>query len=188
MDFVAIDFETANERRDSACAIGLTEVCGGIAKEPVYHLIRPIELRFSHWNTKVHGIRAEDVCDALTLAELWYMVRPLLEGRLVIAHNASFDLSVLRSSLHSASIPVPRITCLCSLQLARRAWPDLASYSLGFLARFHGLTLKHHHAGSDSRACAELVLLAGETHGLDCLLRLAETLGINAREVHSSDQ
>ena len=187
MDFVAIDFETANERRDSACAIGLTEVRDGIAKESIYHLIRPTEMRFSPWNTRVHGIRAEDVSDAPSLTELWPTIRHLVQERLIIAHNASFDLSVLRNSFHSASLKIPQVSYLCSLQLARRTWPNLASYSLGFLAEIHGLVLEHHHAGSDSQACAELTILAAKALGVDCPLRLADALNITVGEVFSSE-
>ena len=178
MDFVAIDFETANEKRDSACAIGLTEVKNGRVKNPIYHLIRPTEMRFSPWNTQVHGISAHDVVKASSLKQLWPSIRHLIENRLIVAHNASFDLSVLKHSFLAESIPVPELDYLCTLKLSRRAWPDLGSYSLGILAQIHGIKLKHHHAGSDSKACAELLLLAAKAHAVACPLELATLLAV----------
>lgn len=187
MNFVALDFETANESRDSACAIGVTQVRDGMACEPVYHLIRPADLRFSHWNTRVHGITADDVADAPTMGELWPVLSHLIENQLVVAHNASFDMSVLRHSLHTASICVPRLSYLCSLNLARQAWPQLASHSLGFLAEIHGLALDHHHAGSDSRVAAELLLLAAQTNRINCPRALSESFNVSIGEIYSDD-
>ena len=46
MDFVAIDFETANEKRNSACSIGLTVVKNNKIVEEKYFLIKPCEMRF----------------------------------------------------------------------------------------------------------------------------------------------
>ena len=79
MDFVALDFETANEKRDSACAIGVTLVRDSVVSETVYHLIRPPDLRFSHWNIRIHGITADDVADSPTIGELWPKVSHLIE-------------------------------------------------------------------------------------------------------------
>jgi len=186
MNFVAIDFETANESRDSACAIGLTEVRDGVILEPVYHLIRPPELRFTHWTTRCHGLTSKDVIDAPSLGELWPELSPLIENRFLVAHNAAFDLSVLRHSLHSALIPAPSVSYLCSLQLARMAWPQLASHSLSFLATVHGVDLQHHHAGSDSRAAAEILLRIKEATDADSLLSLSEAFGVSIGEVYSN--
>ena len=188
MDFVALDFETANEKRDSACAIGLTTVRDGVICETVHRLIRPQELRFSHWNTRVHGITGEDVIGCPTLAELWPEIAGYLENQLIIAHNASFDISVLRHSLHAASVPIPRVSYLCSLQLSRQLWPHLASHSLGFLAEVHRIPLEHHNAASDSLAAARLVLLGSQERGVSSLRELAEHCQLTVGEVFSEDE
>lgn len=187
LSFIALDFETANERRDSACAIGITPVRNGIICEPVYHLIRPPDLQFSHWNMRVHGITADDVADSPTIGQLWPQLSHLIEGQLVVAHNASFDMSVLRHSLHTAAVSVPRLSYLCSLSVARQAWSELDSHSLRFLAEIHGLALDHHHAGSDSRAAAELLLLAANKERAHCPYSLAKLLGVSIGEVYSED-
>ncbi len=87
MDFVAIDFETANEYRDSACAIGLTRVRSGAVEETTYHLIRPAELRFADMNTYIHGITADMVADCPTLRDLWPELQGFIEDSLLVAHN-----------------------------------------------------------------------------------------------------
>ncbi len=178
MNFVAIDFETANEQRDSACAVGLALVEGGRVVQTVYHLIRPPSLYFSPWNVGVHGITAKDVRNAPTLAALWPAMRRLIEGRLVVAHNASFDVSVLRHSLCAHGLATPDIEVLCSLRLSRKAWPHLASHSLGFLAACCEIELDHHHAESDAVAASELLLRMGQERTIHCPLQLAEALGV----------
>lgn len=188
MNFVALDFETANERRDSACSLGLTTVSDGRIVETAYKLIRPPELRFSHWNTMVHGLREADVADACSIGELWPSIQSLIEGNLIVAHNASFDMSVLRHSLASAGIAVPRVRYVCSLNIARRTWPELTSHNLRFLADSFGWELDHHNAASDANVAANLILLAAQQMRLNCPFQLAEALGVLVGEVFSHDE
>lgn len=185
MNFVAIDFETANPKHNSACAIGITPVKNGIVGDTFYSLIRPPELKFSRWNTRVHGISEGDVVDSPSLRDLWIKISPLIKNQLIVAHNASFDMSVLRHSLHAVGVTVPRFRYLCSLKLSRQLWPELASHSLGFLSTTHAIPLDHHNAGSDAHAAAQLVLLGGREKGKSCPLELASCCGVTVGEVFS---
>ena len=67
--FVAIDFETATTRRDSACAVGLAASCNGRVILTRTYLIRPPTAQFTF--TDLHGLDWEDVHDAPTFAKLW---------------------------------------------------------------------------------------------------------------------
>ena len=69
-DFVAIDFETANSDRDSACQIGITTVLNGKIKDVKCWFINP-ETHFDFFNTLIHGITEDKVKNALTFKELW---------------------------------------------------------------------------------------------------------------------
>ena len=71
--FVAIDFETATSRRDSACAVGLAACCGNRIVLSRTYLIRPPSVRFTF--TELHGLDWDDVQDAPTFAELWPTLR-----------------------------------------------------------------------------------------------------------------
>ena len=71
--FVAIDFETANHRRDSACAVGLATGCNGRIVASRTYTIRPPTPQFSF--TGIHGVRWEDVRDAPTFGDLWPTLR-----------------------------------------------------------------------------------------------------------------
>ena len=92
--FVAIDFETATSRRDSACAVGLAAGCDGRIAASRTCLIRPPTPAFSF--TGIHGMRWEDVCDAPTFEDLWPALRAWIEdAEFLAAHNAPFDRSIL---------------------------------------------------------------------------------------------
>lgn len=178
MHAVAIDFETANETRTSACSIGVAWIEGGRVVATEEHLIRPREMRFNPFNTAVHGIRPEDVADAPEFPEVWARIRDRMDGRLVLAHNASFDLSVLRHTLGDYGLAWPVCSYLCTVVLARRAWPNLAAHKLNYLAEYLGIALDHHRAGSDAEACGRIALAAARTLGLDRLSDIAEATGI----------
>lgn len=101
MNFTAIDFETANEKRNSACSLGITRVENNKIVDRKYFLIKPPEMRFVPQNIWIHNIYPEDVENADTFDKIWPKIKDYFEEELVIAHNASFDMSVLRNLLET---------------------------------------------------------------------------------------
>lgn len=156
--FVALDFETANRRANSACAIGLVRVEGGRIVQHAHHLIRPPEDDFEHsW---VHGITADHVKSAPHFAALWPSIAPLFDGvAFVAAHNAGFDKKVLQTCLTDARLPLPEAPFYCTVKLSRATW-QLQRANLKAVCALLGIALRHHHAGSDAEACARIVLAA----------------------------
>lgn len=169
---VALDFETANERRDSACAVGLAWIADGRVVRRESHLIRPPEMRFSPGNIRVHGILPADVANRPGFAEVMAPFLPDLTGGVILAHNATFDIGVLRAGLGRAGLPVPDLSYLCTVQVARRVFPAPEGCGLGKVARRLGITFEHHDAGEDAYACARIALAAmaetsaSDVHGL----------------------
>ena len=160
LDFTAIDFETANEQRSSACAVGVVRVRGGRIVETFETLLRPRVLRMDWRNQQVHGIAEEALHDAPTLADVWPQLLPYLEGQAVVAHNSAFDMSVLDWTCRDFDLPIPTLHCLCSVKMAKVVWPHLERHKLNYVAAHLGLTLNHHDALSDARACAEIAVRA----------------------------
>ena len=97
MEFVAIDFETANRNSDSACSIGLVTFKDGKIVDEYYKLIHPKNLYFHPDNIKVHGLTEEMVADEPTLLEIWEEILPRLQGKQVVAHFAKFDMGDRKS-------------------------------------------------------------------------------------------
>lgn len=163
MDFIALDFETATHERNSACELGICIVENGKIKETKSWLIKPPSYPyFNHHNIAVHGITPEDVQYAPTFGDVWYEIEKLMYGHLMIAHNASFDASVLRSCLDHYGFFKPNMNYLCSIGVAKKAWKDLKSYGLKSLAEQHDINFNHHRADADAEVCAKISLLSFE--------------------------
>lgn len=101
-----------------------------------------------------------------------------INGALILAHNASFDMSVLRASLDHYGEPYPSFDYLCTVKVAARAWPEMASHSLDVLAAKLGIDLDHHNAGSDAAASALVAAYAARELGSTDLSEMAQRLGI----------
>lgn len=182
MNYVAIDFETANRSRASACSLAAVTVENGQIVNAAYSLIRPPVLQFDYWNTRIHGLTAKDVADKQTFAELWPRIRPHLENKIVIAHNAPFDIAVLRSMLDEYRLPHPRFQYACTVDIARRVWADVENYKLPTLANRLAILFEHHNALHDARACAMIALAARETTQAGSFRQLTEKLKIAVRD------
>lgn len=176
MDFITIDFETANSDRNSPCELGLTFVRGGQVQETKSWLIKPINNRFDHFNILIHGIRPEHVADKPEFNLLWTEIKPLVENQFLIAHNAGFDISVLRKTLEAYQLPFPTLNYSCSYIFSKKVWQGLPAYDLKSLCRLNNIEFCHHRAGSDSKATAELALRAFDIAGVSSFHDFPEKL------------
>ena len=158
MNFVAIDFETANYAQDSACAVGLVKVVDGAIVDSVAHLIQPPTREFVF--TYIHGLTWKHVARENHFGALWPKLRPWLEGvDFLAAHNAPFDSGVLRACCNRYAIIAPLPKFRCTVTMARRAW-NLRPTKLPDVCRHLGIKLDHHDALSDAMACAKIVIAA----------------------------
>lgn len=156
--FLAIDFETATYRADSACAVGLVRVADGAVVAAGHRLIRPPSRQFSF--TWLHGIAWADVAAEPDFAGLWPELTPWFEGiDFVAAHNASFDRRVLDACCAAYGLEPPRPAWVCTVVLARALW-NLRPARLPDVCRYLAIPLDHHQAESDARACADIVVAA----------------------------
>ncbi len=155
--FAVFDVETPNRRNDRMSAIGITLVEGGRMAGDFYSLVNP-EAAFDPFNTRLTGISEGSVRDAPTFPELWPRIEPLLGSGTLVAHNATFDLGVLRKCLLGYGIRWrSEVRYACTVRMGREALPGLQSHRLDALCDHYGISLDHHHAGSDSHACAEIL-------------------------------
>ena len=167
MDFTAIDFETASSERTSVCSLGWCVVENGVITERKEILIKPDPFKFNEYNTKINGITPEMVWDKPTFDKYWDMLRPYIENRMVIAHNASFDIHVLCSTLEHFGIEIPAFDYMCTVQLSQKAYPELPSHKLNNLAEALGIVFNHHRAYDDAYACAAAFLHIAEDYALE---------------------
>lgn len=159
MDFVAIDFETANSLRTSACSVGIVVVRNGEITEEVQTLINPLS-EFNYYNTKIHGITDYMVQDAPTFQEFWPQLKPYIDQQTIIAHNASFDIGVLKESVKRCYEEQPHFEYACSYRIAKKVWPNLYNHKLSTVANYLSIQFKHHDALEDARAAALITIEA----------------------------
>lgn len=160
MDFVAIDFETANHHPSSACQLAAVVVQQSQVVREHRWLIRPPSGYFSPINISIHGIRPSDVLGSPTMAEVWPELLEILSGglRVLLAHNARFDVGVLLASLAAHDVACPDFQFNCTRALARAAWPGRNRYGLKPLGHWLGIQFRHHDALEDARCCAKIAL------------------------------
>jgi DNA polymerase-3 subunit epsilon len=176
LNFVAIDFETANGASASPCAVGLVKVAEGKIVDTFSTLIKPPYPNdwFAVGNIKVHGINPEDVLDAPSWAEALEQMLLFIGTDALIAHNAGFDMGVLKASSALIQYELPDLRYGCSLIMARKTY-NLESYRLNQVAYAIGHEeFDHHDALADSDACARIVIHMADRHGVSSLDELAE--------------
>ncbi|MCY4428198.1 MAG: 3'-5' exonuclease [Halieaceae bacterium] len=158
--FAAIDFETANYGRDSACAIGVAIVREGRMVALERRLIRPPTEEF--FFTHIHGLTWEDVRSAPAFAEVWGDLYPAFaDVDFLAAHNASFDRGVLNACCGGHRLSRPTQGFVCTVQVARSIF-NIRPTRLSDVCRHLRIPLDHHEAGSDAEACARIILAAAE--------------------------
>ena len=161
MNFTAIDFETATGYRNSACAIGLVRVENGEITDKFSALMQPPGNEYWGRNIGVHGITPEDTACSPSFADLFPQFSHYLEGQLLVAHNASFDKSVLSKTMAHFGLDydglcVPQWECTLKIYRAKGFRPCKLSDCCTQL----NIELNHHEALSDAIGCAHLYIKA----------------------------
>lgn len=150
-NFVALDVETAVGKRYSICQIGIVVVENNKVVEKVSRLVQPPNNEYFYYNTKVHGITANDTRNEPFFPEVWSELYPKLKGKKLVAHNAKFDKSCLKQALSYYEMDVPEFDFDCTLELTGLAL-DLAT------KKYKVQLVNHHDALADALACAELYM------------------------------
>ena len=144
---LAIDFETANSSRSSACSIGIALYEGGEIKLNKELLINPEE-DFDGAHIKIHGITPKTVKAAPKFPKVWELIDQLIdENTLVISPNASFDISVLRHVCDKYEMKYPTFEYLCTWKLNKIIYEELEYIDIDF---------KHRKASEDALICLNL--------------------------------
>jgi DNA polymerase III subunit epsilon len=148
LNFTAFDIETATNNPASICQIGIVVVNDGQITNEKSYLIQPPGNEYDARHSCIHGIDALKTKDQPQFPIIWESIKPFLVNNLLVAHNASFDLNILNSTLDHFKIPKPIFTCDCTFKIS----------GLNLKALSEALEidmLKHHDALSDARTCAQ---------------------------------
>ena len=180
MKIASLDFETANVFQGSVCSVGVALFEDG-------KLIRTMDQRimphsdcryFNPELTLIHGIRLRDVIGAPEFPAVADELFGLLQGAFVIAHNAAFDINVLRTVCELYGIRYPEIEYFCTCKAARRLWKQLENHKLNTLCRYIGHDFRHHDAAEDAVAAGNVFLAMMESAKCNTPYELANYLQI----------
>jgi ATP-dependent Lhr-like helicase len=107
--------------------------------------------------TQIHGLSHHDLADAPYFANLTDWLTGLLAGRVVVAHNAPYDLAFLTTEYERADVEPPDWATLCTLELSRRLGRT-ESLTLEACCTAHGIRLDGSHTAlGDATATAHLL-------------------------------
>ena len=127
-DFIAIDFETANQEPSSVCSVGVVMVRDGKIVDSFYSLIQPEPNYYNYWCQRVHGISQDETEDAPVFSKVWQQLDDYRFYDTLTASRRQFGQSLPNHQLHT-------VAAACGYDLQ-----------------------KHHHALADAEACAAIAL------------------------------
>jgi DNA polymerase-3 subunit epsilon len=146
-----LDFETTGlfpSRGDRVCEVAVQHVIGDTVVLSYASLVNP-ERPLSARSFAINGIGADLLAVAPTFGAIAATVRAALEGAVIVAHNAPFDLEFLHAELRLAGLPPLAAPAIDTLELARRLFARRPSHSLAALATSLGLAAPSHRAMDD---------------------------------------
>jgi DNA polymerase-3 subunit epsilon len=160
--FLAIDYETANGDRRSACSVGISHVENGLVVQTFQHLIKPpTEFgEFDPFNVMIHGIQSKDVKNSKSFDHIWKEIEAINPGYKLpfVCHYSGFDIRVTQDLFLYYGINIGDIAFFDTLTIAKKLWPDLINHKLSTLSKKFDIELDHHVASSDAEACARIAL------------------------------
>ncbi len=177
-DFIAIDFETANQEPSSVCSVGVVMVRHGQVADSFYSLIQPEPNYYNYWCQRVHGLSQRDTDNAPVFSKVWQQLeakisdvffadqlafdnrRDLIASIPFVAHNARFDEGCLKAAFKVYQMDYPDYRFYDTLTASRRQFGhSLPNHQLQTVAAACGYDLQnHHHALADAEACAAIAL------------------------------
>lgn len=165
ISFAAIDFETANKKGSSVCAVGVVIVKDGEITDKFYSLIQPEPNHYDYWNTQVHGLTELDTDQSPVFPDVWDKITPLIEDLPLVAHNSKFDEGCLKKVFKVYQMDYPDYRFYCTVKAARKQFPQLENHQLHTVSKHCGYKMvAHHEALDDAYACAIIgIKIFGDT-------------------------
>ncbi|TRZ82543.1 MAG: 3'-5' exonuclease [Sediminibacterium sp.] len=167
MEFAVVDIETTGSTPQSA---GITEIAivihNGVEVTGKYVTLINPRHKIPPFIVNMTGISDEMVAGAPLFEEVAPQIFNLLNGRVFVAHNVSFDYSFVHYLLVKSGFQwsAPK---LCTIKLSRRVFPGLVKYGLGSLTRDLGIKIEgRHRAWGDAAATAQVLTMAIQKEGM----------------------
>ena len=129
-------------------------------------LFKPREL-MTDFIIGIHGITNEMVAQSPLLAEKIHEIHQFMQGSIVMAHHAPFDLGFLTLEFEKNRLPLPPEPALCTSLLSRKWIHGVQNHKLQTLVKHLKLDGgQAHRAYDDANACLHV--------GIECFKRMEE--------------
>ena len=182
MKIVALDFETANENPRSACALGIAIYEDGEIIDNFEWLLKPRERYNNFTLSYIHGLCEEDIQNEEEFPFYYERLKEILDGAIIVAHNANFDINVLNSICDLYELERFNNYYIDTVKISRKAFPELHSHRLNVICEYLNIDLKHHDALSDSMACLLILLQVMDNYSTFDIYELMEKLHLSMKK------
>jgi len=160
LEFVAFDTETTGLHPSSERVVELSAVRFSLDGEIATfdQLVDP-KIPIPDAAARVHGIRDGDVSGKPTVDTLLPKFTEFVEGAVLLAHNAEFDVGFLAHEARRCGQALPRVAILDTVELARQLRSDLPNHKLETLSRALGCEAgEYHRALADAQTLRQVFL------------------------------
>ncbi|MEU5718231.1 DEDDh family exonuclease [Streptomyces sp. NPDC020403] len=153
--YAVVDVETTGLARDDrivSAAVYRLDALGNV-EDHWYTLVNPERDPGPVW---IHGLTSDVLEGAPLFPEVVAQLSERLAGRVLVAHNAAFDWSMLAREYARAAVTAPVEQRLCTIALSKELRLPLPNHKLESLAAHFGVVQQRaHHALDDARVLAE---------------------------------
>ncbi len=143
--FTFIDVETTglSPRTSRVCEVALVAFQGNCRVSHFSSLVNP-GLPIPPETSKIHGITDDMVRNSPAFPALIPRLITLLEGSVIVAHNAEFDLSFIEMEFVRAGLKLPELPVIDTLNIARRLG-TFTNNRLGTIAKELDISAENWH-------------------------------------------
>ncbi len=158
LELAIVDLETTGTSAayDRVIEVGVLRISKGALIDTFSTLVDP-ERPISYHIERLTGISNKDVRGAPVFRDIRDRLLQLLDGAVLVAHNARFDYGFLRREFERENIDFSA-KCLCTARLSRMLFPEYRRHNLdSIIARFNIDCRNRHRAFDDAAVLWEFM-------------------------------
>ena len=152
-DYVVFDIETTgfSPVNNRIIEIGAVKVSGGEIVDRFSTFVNP-DVPIPFEIEKLTSIRDEDVMDSPQIDVILPQFLQFCEGCIMVAHNASFDMSFIMENCRRLGYP-QEFTYVDTVGISRVLLKNQSKHTLDAVAKTLGISLENHHRAVDDAEC-----------------------------------
>ena len=160
--WAVVDVETSGFQPDSGRVLSVAALVLDPAGRPQQRFSSLVDAGVDPGPAHVHGLTRERLAGAPRFDQIAPELLGMLDGRILVAHNAAFDHRFLAAEVERAGLKLPVEQRLCTLALSRRLGLAVSDHRLATLAAYWGVPQERAHDALDDVTVLARIL----THSL----------------------